>query len=222
MPAFPGKGSALMRYAQRFNGVEINSTFYRSSRSSTYARWRDSVPAGFQFSVKVPRVISHDKRLVDVEREFTAFLTETAALGTSRGPLLLQLPPSMAFDAAIAAGFFGMVRALFEGQMVVEPRHVSWFVEECDRLLQAHQIARAAADPARSDEGLLPGGFRDLTYLRLHGAPRVYFSSYDVAKLEMVRAVLETSRGARWCIFDNTASGAATANALDLQSELSG
>ena len=175
--AFPTDGSTLARYAHRFDGVEINSTFYRSHRASTYARWRDSVPAEFRFAVKMPKVISHDKRLKDTERELAAFLMETAALGEHLGPLLLQLPPKFGFDGATAAVFFGLIRRSFDRPIVVEPRHLSWFGADADALLSEYEIARAGADPPRADGGMRPGGFRGLTYLRLHGTPRVYFSS---------------------------------------------
>ena len=139
-----------MRYAQRFSGVEINSTFYRSHRASTYARWRDSVPEEFRFAVKIPKAISHEKRLKDVDREVSAFLLETAELGERRGPLLLQLPPKFVLDVATAAAFFSLMRELFDGAIVLEPRHPSWFGADADALLTEYQIARAGADPPRA------------------------------------------------------------------------
>lgn len=212
---FPAEGSTLTRYAARFPGVEINSTFYRSHRPSTYARWRESVPEDFRFSVKVPKVISHEKGLVDVEPDLRAFLDETAALGEQRGPLLLQLPPKLAFEEPTALDFLRLFRELFHGSAVIEPRHVSWFTAEVDALLVAFEIARVGTDPPRAEGGESPGGYCGLTYLRLHGAPRVYFSAYDASKLDEAAEVLLSASGPGWCIFDNTASGAAARNALD-------
>src|SRR5258708_2979797 len=82
---FPGAGSHLERYAGRFNAVEINSSFYRPHRPTTYARWADSVPAGFRFAVKVPREITHERRLVDAAEGLDRFLAEACALGDRLG-----------------------------------------------------------------------------------------------------------------------------------------
>ena len=75
--------------------VEINSSFYRPHRPSTYARWAAETPEGFPFAVKLPKEITHKRRLVDVAEPLDRFLAETAALGPKRGPLLVQLPPSL-------------------------------------------------------------------------------------------------------------------------------
>lgn len=214
--AFPSEGTSLSRYASCFNGAEINSTFYRSHRPSTYERWRNSVPNGFRFSVKIPKTISHELRLNGVEQLFYKFIEETSALGEHRGPLLLQCPPSLAFDAQSVTSFLHMARSLFEGQMVVEPRHASWFSDDVDTLFSDYRIARVLADPARFDAADEPGGFDDLVYLRLHGSPHIYFSSYEAWQLGDVVSQLAGYNSERWCIFDNTASGAATANALQL------
>lgn len=218
---FPAEGTGIERYAQRFGCVEINSTFYRSHRPSTYARWRDSVPAEFRFSVKVPKVISHEMRLSGVKQPFQQFLAETAELGTRRGPLLLQCPPTLVFDAAVVTDLFKLVRAEFDGPLVVEPRHASWFIDPVDGLLRQYRVSRVAADPPHSDRGFEPGGFQGLRYFRLHGAPRVYFSAYDTSWLQRLASQLREARGQCWCIFDNTASGAAAANALELLEILS-
>src|SRR6476660_3545395 len=112
---FPETGSHLQRYAARFNAVEINSSFYRPHRPATYARWAASVPAGFQFAVKVPRTITHERRLVDTAPLLAAFLAECGALGPARGPLLVQLPPRLAFDAAVAEAFLALLREQYAG-----------------------------------------------------------------------------------------------------------
>src|SRR5690349_23923685 len=100
--AFPGTGSHLERYARRFDAAEINSSFYRPHRPETYARWAASVPDGFRFAVKVPREVTHRRRLAGAADVLDRFLGEAGALGEKLGPLLVQLPPSLAFDAATA------------------------------------------------------------------------------------------------------------------------
>jgi uncharacterized protein YecE (DUF72 family) len=221
--AFPGSGSHLERYAARFGAAEINSSFHRPHRPATYARWRDSVPESFRFSVKLPKAITHVDRLVDASQALDAFLAEAGHLEEKLGCLLVQLPPSLAFDAMVAGGFFAGLRDRFAGAAACEPRHPSWFAADSDELLAAFQIARVAADPARVPAAAAPGGWQGLIYHRLHGSPRMYYSTYPEEYLDRLAAQLtaETAAGVPvWCIFDNTAAGAATANALSLLQRL--
>lgn len=214
---FPSAGTQLARYAERFDAVEVNSTFYRPHRPPTYTRWAASVPVEFRFALKVPRAVTHERRLVGTEQELAAFLDESAGLGVKRGPLLVQLPPRLAFEAAIAKDFFAMLRRLFPGAVACEPRHAGWFGAEADRLLREFEVARVVADPAVTAEGVEPGGWPGLVYRRLHGAPRTYWSAYDDAFLDALAGrLLTTGASELWCIFDNTAAGAATENALGL------
>ena len=219
--AFPAEGTGLERYAARFSAAEINSTFYRSHKPSTWARWREAVPADFRFAAKVPKAITHEAKLVDCEALLDAFLAEvTDGLGEKLGPLLVQLPPSLAFDAGVARAFFAALRAGTEQPLVCEPRHVSWFEPDAEDLLASFQIARAAADPARHPDAGIPGGWRGLAYWRLHGSPRIYYSSYDNAFLAKLAEAVGGREGEVWVIFDNTTSGAAATNALAISAML--
>jgi uncharacterized protein YecE (DUF72 family) len=224
-PAFPAEGTHLQRYAARFPAVEINTTFYRPHRPSTYGKWRESVPADFRFCVKVPKAITHQAKLRDADEALAAFLAQAGALGPSLACLLVQLPPSFAFDPDVAGPFFAFLRSATPLAAVCEPRHATWFTDEADALLAEHRVARVAADPARVPAAGEPGGWSGLAYYRLHGSPRVYYSSYDDAYLDAladrIRGAVAAGRDA-WCIFDNTASGAAAQNALDLQARLAG
>src|SRR3569623_2749091 len=92
------EGTHLARYARTFNCVEINSSFYRPHRPATYERWADSAPDGFRFAVKMPRAITHEAQLQDVDELLQRFLGEATALGGKLGPLLVQLPPKLRFD----------------------------------------------------------------------------------------------------------------------------
>lgn len=216
---FPGEGTHLARYARRFGATEINSSFYRPHRRSTYERWAASVPADFRFAVKLPRAITHEHRLVGCADLLDRFAEETDGLGGKRGPLLAQLPPSLALDTAAAAAFFRMADARLGAALVVEPRHPSWFAPDVDQLLAAHRVARVAADPAKVPAAATPGGWPGLAYFRLHGAPRVYWSAYEppaiAAQAERIMA-LAGDASEIWTIYDNTASGAAIPDALAL------
>jgi uncharacterized protein YecE (DUF72 family) len=180
---FPAEGSHLERYAARLPAVEINSSFYRPHRPATYARWAASVPADFRFAVKVPREITHRRRLIGSVELLDRFLAEAGALGDKVGPLLVQLPPRLAFAPDVAAAFFGAMRERFTGAIVCEPRHASWFTRAVERLLEDARIARVAADPAVVPAAACPGGWRGLVYYRLHGSPQVYYSNYSDAYL---------------------------------------
>jgi uncharacterized protein YecE (DUF72 family) len=220
---FPSEGTHLARYASAFNAVEINSCFYRPHRFSTYERWAASVPEDFRFAVKLPKAITHESRLVDIAPALERFLSETAGLGAKLGPILVQLPPSFAYDDAVASTFFTEMRNRFDGEIVFEPRHESWFTEGVESLLSAHRVARVAADPARVPAAAEPGGYHGVVYIRLHGSPRIYYSAYPPEFLQRVAGIVE-ERAAQgiftWCIFDNTALGAATADALAVKSHL--
>src|SRR5829696_7259254 len=102
---FPAEGTGIERYASRFGAAEINSTFYRTHKPQTLERWAAMVPEPFRFAVKVPRAITHERRLVDVSELLDAFLGSLSAVGAKLGPLLVQLPPSLAFEASIAERF---------------------------------------------------------------------------------------------------------------------
>ncbi|MET3858669.1 uncharacterized protein YecE (DUF72 family) [Rhizobium sp. OAE497] len=99
-----------------FDGVEINSTFYRRHKTSTFARWAESVPDSFRFAVKIPKEISHTRAMKDIAEPFDTFLEDTAPLGEKRGPLLCQLPPSLAFDADVLQTAFKVVRHADDGR----------------------------------------------------------------------------------------------------------
>ena len=215
----PPGGSQLERYARKFDAVEINSSFHRPHRRTTYERWAQTTPADFRFSVKVPKAMSHAAKLVDCGPLLDQFATEVAGLGDKLAVLLVQLPPKFEFEEKVADGFFRALRTRFDTPVALEPRNASWFTPEADHWMSERGIARVAADPARVIEAGEPGGWNGLAYYRWHGAPRMYFSDYEAAALAMLKRRLQDHRARgcpAWCIFDNTASGAALGNALTL------
>jgi uncharacterized protein YecE (DUF72 family) len=220
---FADIGSHLQRYATLFNAVEINSCFYRPHRLSTYERWAASVPDGFRFAVKLPKAITHEQRLANAEGLLDRFLEETSGLGDRRGPILIQLPPSFAFDRPVAVDFLDELRRRYDGNAVFEPRHETWFTDEVDSMLRDYRVARVGADPARAPAARTPGGYSGLIYIRLHGSPRIYYSAYTPEVLDEVAAEIQAAAARHietWCIFDNTALGFATSDALAVQARL--
>lgn len=221
--AFGQGTSVLQRYATRLPMVEINSSFYRPHLPSTYARWAASVPDHFRFAVKMPRSISHEHRLRDAMPPLQRFLDGVLALGDRLGPLLLQLPPSLAYEPETAEGFLQGLRARTQVDVACEPRHPSWFTMEADALLSDHGVARVAADPARASSAAIPGGDRTWSYWRWHGQPQIYRSAYSEQTLaelaQRLRREADTQRSV-WFVLDNTALGHAASNALCLQALL--
>jgi hypothetical protein len=107
---FDSAGTHRERYSRRLDCAEINSSFHRPHAATTYAKWRDSTPAGFRFGVKMPRAITHELKLQDAREPFITFLAQTDGLADKRGPLLFQLPPSLSFDNSVVTAFLDMVR----------------------------------------------------------------------------------------------------------------
>jgi uncharacterized protein YecE (DUF72 family) len=175
------------------------------------------VPDGFRFSVKVPKAVTHERKLVDCREPLAEFVSQAGALGDKLAVLLVQLPPKLEFDARTAGAFFETLGSLCPGALACEPRNASWFTPVADALLIAHRVCRVAADPVRCEGADKPGGWRGLSYWRLHGSPRMYRSSYADRIVDYARALRAEAAGREsWCIFDNTASGAATSDALAL------
>ena len=216
------EGTRLQRYSRTLPCVEINSSFYRAHRATTWARWAVETPADFRFSIKAPKTITHEAKLLNSQSLIRTFLQQIEPLQEKAGPVLFQLPPSLAFDAAVVESFLGALREQYSRQIVLEPRHESWFAPPVDTLLRKHSIARVAADPPKgSPQAAEPGGNLDLVYYRLHGSPRAYYSNYEEEFLAMLAGRIRPHKNA-WVIFDNTALSHAYANALSLQRMIRG
>jgi uncharacterized protein YecE (DUF72 family) len=219
---FASGGSHLERYAQVFDTAEINSSFYRPHQKKTYTRWAESVPDDFNFSVKVPKAITHERKLVDCEESLRRFIDETLGLGNKLAVLLIQLPPKLQLDIPAANNFFTLLRSLHAGLVACEPRHASWFTQEAEALLCEFKVARVAADPppkalTGNPSVGQPGGWDGFRYYRLHGSPRIYYSAYSTEFLQALAAQLTSDKKPTWCIFDNTTLGEAMPNALTLK-----
>jgi uncharacterized protein YecE (DUF72 family) len=213
----PAEGSQLEKYASVFKAVEINSSFHRSHRATTYERWAASVPPAFKFSVKVPKTITHERRLADCGDLATKFLEEVSGLGPKLGALLVQLPPTLELDVEVARAFFEGMRARYDGDIFIEPRHRTWFSPAATKMMYDLKLGRVAADPALVPAAAEPGGISGRVYFRLHGSPQIYFSSYTTSYLDGLafRLRMHVRAGdSVWCVFDNTIHGAAATNAL--------
>jgi uncharacterized protein YecE (DUF72 family) len=171
--------------------------------------------------VKLPKVITHERGLAGAESALARFVDEIGPLHHKLGCLLLQLPPGLAFDEAIADSFLAALRVAYSGPVAVEPRHASWAQPPAEALLRRYHCDAVWADPVVIR--LAPRKTPGLAYFRLHGHPHVYSSSYSAAFIRDMAGRLSAAAASSdvWCVFDNTAQGAAVTNAISLQRSLS-
>jgi len=188
-----------------FDTVEVNATFYRSMRPSTFAKWYRETPQGFVWAVKANRFITHIRRLEEVSEPLQNFLASLAPLKEKLGPVLFQLPPSLSFSPKVPSGRFAL-----------EARNESWLSEEALCLLKEYQIAWCISDTA----GRFPyreAVTTDFIYIRLHGSQRLYTSSYTDEELSAwARKILAWNLDT-YVYFDNDFAGYAPINALRLK-----
>ena len=230
--------------AERLTTIEVNGSFYSLQRPSSWERWRDEVPEDFVFAVKGPRFITHLRRLRDCEQALANFFASgVLLLGDRLGPVLWQLPQSLAFEQDLVDAFLAALpRTSSEAAelarrhdgKVKEPstvcpgdaplRHAlefrspSFATEEALALLGHHEVACVLADTA----GRWPKVDRlttDFAYVRLHGDRELYASGYDDDALDAWATRLRSwsAEGVdAWCYFDNDAKGHAPYDAMRL------
>jgi uncharacterized protein YecE (DUF72 family) len=212
----------LRFYAEHFDTVEINTTFYRLPRADAVARWVAETPRGFTFSVKVSRYITHVKRLTDVAEHLPLLIGRIDALQCSPklGPLLWQLPPTFRFDpgrlAETLVGLDGRNRHAFEF------RHPSWFRSETYSLLREHRAALVVADRPEVRAFQTRELTTDFTFVRFHAGTRGRNGNYSPSELDEWSEQL-----ARWsddvdvyAYFNNDWEGYAVKNAAYLKRRL--
>lgn len=221
-PEHEPKHRWLSLYAERFDTVEVNATFYRLPRRETVAGWVQKTPDGFTFAVKASRYLTHVKRLADAREGITRFYEPLAPLIESGrlGPVLWQLPGSFRRDDARLARWLG---ALPAGMHTIEFRHESWFAPEVMDLLRGHEVALAIGDhPKRPFQSY--AATAAWRFVRLHFGARGRDGNYSATELDGWAGLI-----ARWrrdqqvfAYFNNDWRGFAPANALTLRRRLEG
>ncbi|HEX6740473.1 MAG TPA: DUF72 domain-containing protein, partial [Sphingomicrobium sp.] len=204
-------------YADAFDTVEINASFYRVPLASTFEGWRDKAPPGFHYAVKVNRFITHMKKLLDCEAEVDRFTALARPLGGTLGPLLYQLPPSLHKNLERLDAF--LARLPSDLEHVVEFRHRSWYDEDVLALLDRHGAGFVTHDL----EGLKAPRWAsgETAYVRFHGTAGKYHGRYsDEALLGWTDWCVEQARSGRsvWCYFNNDIHGHALEDARTLKS----
>ncbi len=205
------------RYAEEFDTVEINASFYRLPLESTFEGWRLKAPPSFRYAVKVNRFITHMKKLLDCEAEVDRFIGLARPLGEKLGPLLYQLPPSLHLNLDRLDAF--LARLPDDLEQVVEFRHKSWYDEAALAVLDKHGVGFVVHDM----KGIVSPRWASgrTAYVRFHGAAGKYWGRYsDEALLEWTDWCLEQSRQGRsvWCYFNNDIHGHAIEDARTLKS----
>ncbi|HEY8695639.1 MAG TPA: DUF72 domain-containing protein [Chloroflexota bacterium] len=189
-------------YAQHFDAVELNNSFYRLPKPETMAKWRDAVPQGFRFALKAPQQITHRRRLIDVAEPVQRFLESAAVMGLAAGPVLFQLPPNMRADVERLSGLLALLPL---GQQVAfEFRHDSWLDESVFELLRRHDAALCLAETDEAVAPLLPAsGF---VYLRLRKSD--YTDDELAAWRDKLNTLVQAGRDV-YCFFkhENSAKG---------------
>jgi len=215
------RGGELVEYCKAFDCVEINSSFYHTPREATLVGWRQKTPEGFLFAYKATRTITHRRELVDVGEPVAFVAGRARLLGPKLGPILWQLSPRFALDAARLAEFLSLLPR--DLRHAFEFRHESWFAEAVYGLLGDHGAALVWADtPSYPLRKVTTAGF---LYVRLHGHEKLYRSCYTQAQLgewaEELGRELEAGRDV-YVFFDNDAHAYAPRNALELRRMMSG
>jgi uncharacterized protein YecE (DUF72 family) len=208
-------------YAQQFNSVEINATFYGSFKDATYEKWRDQVPPDFRYVLKVPKPITHLKQLVNVDEDIAVFRRSAALLEDRLGMLLLQLAPSTPYDPARLRA---ALRAFGDPtRLAVEFRSKAWEQPEIRDLLSEEGAALVSVGAPNSHLTEWVTGPR--AYIRLHGPDKWYASNYSEEQLAeiaaLARRMAERGAGEVYIFFNNDVGGFAPKNALTLRQQLS-
>jgi uncharacterized protein YecE (DUF72 family) len=215
----------LSYFSCHFPTSEVNYSFYHLPKISTYEKWAAQVPATFIFALKAGRTITHIQRLKEVERAWTTFLENAAALGRKLGPVLLQLPPSFKADPGRLEEFLCLSPgAMVAGRVLLafEFRHSSWFEDRTFEVLAKHQACLVIADSQRYARAPMEV-MTPFVYLRFHGPRELFSSEYSREQLsEWAGRIREWLAGGRsvYAYFNNDFHGYAISNARLLASLL--
>lgn len=210
----------LERYAETFDTVELNASFYRLPSADQFATWKARTPPGFLFALKGSRFITHVKRLKDVEEAVSTFFEHARSLGRKASVSLWQLPPRLERDLARLEAFLKLLPRARTRRQALEFRHPSWYVREVYTLLERYGVALVLPDSAAREDmsRLRVCHTADFTYLRFHYG-RGREGSYTDAQLRDWARRIAGWRRERdvYAYFNNDWQGFAVRNALRLR-----
>jgi len=212
------KSRWLEYYSGHFDTVELNATFYRLPAHTTFLNWHRRTPDSFLWSLKASRYLTHVRRLDDPEEPLQRFYEASEGLQNKRGPILFQLPPSLAYDEGLLKNFLDHLDPAC--LHTLEVRHPSWLRDDFFRALEESNIAFCISDTA----GRYPYTetvTADFVYIRLHGSKTLYKSSYTEEELSLWAEKIRAWNRTTFVYFDNDYGGHAIMNARRLKELLS-
>ena len=204
-------------YAEHFDTVEINSSFYHLPKPSTFEKWRDQAPSGFCYAIKANRFITQAKKLLDCEEPMERMMSATRHLGGRLGPMLYQLPPSLKLDLKRLQAFLPLLPK--DVTSIFEFRHKSWYAPEIFELLDRHGIGFCVHDMRGSASERIATG--KAAYIRFHGGVGKYWGRYsDDRLMSWAEWMVKQKRSGRsvWAYFNNDIHGHALDDAQTLRS----
>jgi uncharacterized protein YecE (DUF72 family) len=213
-PAGVAQSRWLEYYATRFSTVEVNNTFYRLPPIETFTSWAARTPDEFVFALKANRYLTHMKRLRDPQEPITRILERAQPLGAKLGPILLQLPPNLKIDLALMDAALSCFPPTVK--VAVEPRNVTWFVDEYPEVLSRHNAASCiAVSPDRETPVLRTA---DWGYARFHEGQHKPFTTYAKRTLSVWADRLSDlfADASVYVFFDNDTNACAPRNAKTL------
>lgn len=203
-------------YAEQFDTVEINNSFYRLPKAETFEAWRKQAPPGFRYTVKANRFLTQAKKLKDCAEPIARMMAPVRALGEALGPILYQLPPRFRVNLDRLDEFLGLLPK--DVTHVFEFREKSWLTEEMLAVLDRHGVSFCTHDMPGLESPRWAVG--PIAYVRFHGGQGKYWGRYsDEALLGWAGWIAEQARGGRdvWAYFNNDIGGAAIHDALTLK-----
>ncbi len=203
-------------YSEKFNSLELNVTFYRFPKAETLKKWYDKSPKGFNFSIKAPKLITHMKKLNDCERLINDFYSACEeGVKEKLGCLLFQFPPSFKYSEERLEQIINNLKPDFNN--VVEFRDAGWWNKNVYAALSENKIIFCSTNHPKLPEDIVINS--DITYIRLHGNPQIFYSKYSHKELEQLNSAVAKKRKIKttYIYFNNTASNAGIENAMEMQ-----
>jgi uncharacterized protein YecE (DUF72 family) len=208
------------RYADEFDTVEINTSFYRLQSGDTFQKWRDQAPPGFCYAVKANRFLTQAKKLKECEEPLERMMGAVRRLGDRLGPILYQLPPNMNLNLERLESFLKIIPN--DVTSVFEFRNSSWYVSDTYDLLDRYVAGFVVHDMAGSTTDRIAVG--PVAYVRFHGGEGKYWGRYpDERLLSWADWLVDEARQGRtsWCYFNNDIHGHAIEDARTVKSMVS-
>jgi len=216
-PELP-KTKWLQFYAEHFDTVEVNNTFYRLPKESSVKNWYKQAPKNFLYTVKANRYITHIKRLKDASEPLERFLQIAGILEKKLGPVLWQLPPNFRKDLELLQTFLKLLPKKILA--VFEFRHKSWFSEDTYEMLNRFNAGFCTHDmPGNPTPRVITG---NIIYVRFHGPTGKYAGNYSKSALrdwaKWIKQHIEEVRSV-YAYFNNDIHGHAIQNAKTLKEQ---